>query len=118
MMGWEQVALVVAQATDASDVGGIALQPFDPVSVVKIAVLNPFVWIVGFVMGRQADQWQKVLVAGFAAALVGYGAVWIATFVGLLEAKGIGSATGVFMIDFLIGMFAAWVGYIFARKTT
>ena len=111
------LAFVAVQANDPAQTG-IALQPFDPISIVKIAVFNPVFWVVGFLMGRRADQPQKILVAGFVAALVGYGVVWLATFVGLLAAKGIGGATGVFMIGIFIGMFSAAIGYAFARRSS
>jgi len=92
------------------------LQPFDPWTVVIRAVFDPFVIVVAFTMGRFADQWQKLLVAGFAAALVGYGTLWLATYFGLTPIKGVGAATGVFIVQFVLGIFWAWLGYRSAPK--
>lgn len=92
------------------------LQPFDPVSVFLIAALNPVVIAVAFLMGRAADQWQKLIVAGFAAALAGSIFVWMAALTGILPAKGIGGEAGVFVFEFLLGMLWAWVGFKTRRR--
>ncbi|MEO1281011.1 MAG: hypothetical protein AAFR75_07820 [Pseudomonadota bacterium] len=89
------------------------LQPFDPWPIVLVALLNPISAVVAFVMGRTADQWQKIIVAGFAAALAGYVGVWFATHFGFLPIKGIGQATGVFMMQFVFGLIWAAIGYVF-----
>lgn len=94
------------------------MQPFDPWSLVLIALLNPVVWAVGFFMGQHIDQWQKYPVAGFAAALAGYIAIYLAVFVGLLSSQGIGGATGIFVIDIFVGMFAAFIGSRFRPAPT
>ena len=62
--------------------------------------LNPAVIAVGYLMGRKADQWQKLPVAAFAAAFAGFILVWIAVWLKLLPAKGIGSE-GVGTVDAL-----------------
>jgi len=50
----------------------VEIVPFDPITLVLIAVLNPVVIVVAFLMGRRADQWQKIIVAAFAASLCGF----------------------------------------------
>ena len=52
-----------------------AIQPFDPLGIVLTAVLNPVVIVAALWLGWHADQWQKVLVAGFAAALFAQGGI-------------------------------------------
>ncbi|TMJ67693.1 MAG: hypothetical protein E6G91_18180 [Alphaproteobacteria bacterium] len=47
------------------------MTPVDLRDVVLTALLNPAVILVAFWMGRSADQWQKLPVAAFAAALAG-----------------------------------------------
>lgn len=89
------------------------LQPFDPYSVAWRALLDPFVIAVAFLLGQRANQWQKLIVAAFAAALIGYIGLWLTTFVGLFPIKGVGAATGVFMLQFLFGLVWAFVGYKF-----
>lgn len=91
------------------------LQPFNPLSLVLIGLLNPAVLAVGFIMGRRADQWQKLIVAAFAASLAGYGLVWLAAFVHLLPAKGLGGEAGLFVIQFGVGLGWAALGYWTAR---
>jgi Na+/H+ antiporter NhaC len=87
------------------------LQPFDPYSVVLIAALNPAVILVGFMMGRQADQWQKLIVAGFVAALAGAVLVWFGAFFGLLPARGVGGETGSFVAAIVFGTVWAALGF-------
>lgn len=89
----------------------IGLHPFDPLAVVLIAALNPVVIVVAVLMGRAADQWQKLVVAAFAAALTGSVLVWIATAIGVLPAKGVGGEAGVFVAEFLLGLVWAWIGF-------
>lgn len=91
------------------------MPPVEPVhlsAVVLTALLNPVVVIVAFWMGRSADQWQKLPVAAFAAALLGsalvYGAVWLK----IPGVVGVGRATaGVFVAQFVFGLAWAALGY-------
>jgi hypothetical protein len=87
------------------------LQPFDPLSLVIIAALNPAVIVVGFLMGRAADEPQKIVVAAFVAALAGSALVWIAAFFRVLPARGLGGEAGVFAMQVLLGALWAAVGY-------
>lgn len=87
------------------------LQPFDPWSVLLIAALNPVVIAVAFIMGRTAGEWRKIVVAAFAAALAGSVALWVATFAGLVPAKGVGGEGGVFLLQCVLGLFWAWTGF-------
>ncbi|MGI9478294.1 MAG: hypothetical protein ACR2PI_16450 [Hyphomicrobiaceae bacterium] len=87
------------------------LQPFDPAGVVLAAVLNPVVIVAALWLGWQADQWQKVVVAGFAAAFVGSIALWLATAVGLVTVRGFGAMSGVFAASFIFGMVLAGIAY-------
>lgn len=93
------------------------LEPFHPLSIILIAALNPVVIAVAFLMGRAADQRQKIVVAAFAAALAGAIALWLATFVGLVPAKGVGGEGGVFVLSLLFGLFWAWLGFKTRPKT-
>ncbi|MGF1649789.1 MAG: hypothetical protein ACFCUN_05010 [Hyphomicrobiaceae bacterium] len=89
----------------------IELVPFDYWSVILLACLNPVVAAVAVFMGRSADQWQKLPIAGFAAALAGAVVMWIAIRIGLVVAQGYGAATGVFMLSFVVGTAWAAIGY-------
>ena len=61
----------------------VEIVPFDPATLLKIALFNPAVIVVAVMMGRRADQWQKLIVAGFAASFAGYLLYWLVAAVGL-----------------------------------
>jgi len=93
------------------------MKPFDPMTLVLIALLNPATIVVGFLMGRAADQWQKIVVAAFAAALAGFALLYVATFLRIMPAKGIGGEAGVMALQFVFGLGWAALGYIaFPRR--
>ena len=94
----------------------LELTPFAPLNLIVIAALNPVVIVVGFLMGRAADQWQKLLIAGFAAAFAGAIALWLAVAAGLLPAHGIGGEAGVFVASIVTGTLWAALGYWLARR--
>ena len=78
--------------------------------ILLLALLNPAVVAVGFLMGRRADQVQKLVIAGFLAAIAG------TLFVGLLMATGLSRSgtrllMGVFIVAMLSGAIAAWLGW-------
>jgi len=85
--------------------------PFDPATLVKIAAFNPAIIIVAFLLGRRADQWQKVIVAAFAASLAGFLVYWIAAAVGLMPVHALGGEAAVLVIGFFFGLLWATLGY-------
>jgi hypothetical protein len=93
----------------------MGLQPFDPIAILTIGLLNPLVPLIAVLMGRAADQWQKVIVAAFAAAFAGAIVIWIVTYFRLLPAKGIGGEAGLFLVHFAIGLVWAALGYVLLR---
>ena len=94
----------------------IALETFDPKTLVLIALLNPVVIAVAFYMGRTADQWQKIPVAAFAASCAGFVLFWLATYFGLITINSSGGASGIMMLQFVFGLVWASLGY-FARES-
>ncbi len=94
----------------------IALEPFDPYSVLLVALLNPLVIAVAFMMGRDADQWQKLIVAAFAASCAGFLLIYALAYVKFIAVKGFGAPTGVFVLQFLFALVWAWLGYRFWPK--
>ncbi|MEL6290162.1 MAG: hypothetical protein AAFQ44_00010 [Pseudomonadota bacterium] len=94
------------------------LSMFAPVQLILIAALNPVVAIVAFLMGRACDDWKKLLLAGFAAALAGAAAVWIAVYTGFLIAKGIGAETGVFVFSIFFGVLWSALGYALRQRSS
>jgi hypothetical protein len=87
------------------------LSPFDPTTVILVALLNPAVIAVAFLMGRAADQWQKILIAAFAASLAGFVLFWLVTYIGLVPVKGFGGEAGIVLAQFLFGLVWAAIGY-------
>ena len=85
--------------------------PFDPVTLILISVFNPVVIVVAFLMGRRADQWQKLIVAAFAASLAGYVLYWVVAAVGLMPVHALGGEAAVLLMQFLFGMIWAALAY-------
>lgn len=92
------------------------IKPFDPATLVLIALLNPAVILVGFWMGRTADQWQKLPIAAFAAALAGFILYWIVTMLQLLPVHALGSEAGLVALQVLFGLIWAILGYTVGKK--
>lgn len=87
------------------------VHPFDPLALFLVALLNPVVAIVAFLMGRKADQWQKVPIAAFAGALAGAVALWVAAFLQVVMVHGMGGEGGIFVASFFVGLVWATIGY-------
>ena len=90
--------------------------PFDPVTLLWIALLNPAVIVVAFLMGRRADQWQKLIVAAFAASLCGFALYWLAGAVGIMPIHALGGEAGLVLMQFVLGLVWAALGYFFFRR--
>ena len=91
---------------------------FDPFNLVLLTVLNPVVVVTAFYLGLKSSQWQKLIVVGFASALAGAVAIWIATFLGVLAPRPYGSDAGVFGLSCIYGFLVGWVGYQFRKTAT
>jgi hypothetical protein len=93
------------------------LPPVELKAVLLTALLNPGVVVVAFWLGRRADQWQKLPVAAFAAALAGSTLVYVAVRMGLAGVAGVGrAAAGVFIAQFLFGLAWAAAGHASRRQ--
>lgn len=92
--------------------------PVDLMAVLLTALLNPVVIVVAVWMGMRANQWQKVPLAAFIAAMAGSAAVYAAVRLGMTGVAGVGrAAAGVFIAQFLLGLIWAAVGYRFGRRS-
>lgn len=91
----------------------ISIESFDPKTLVLLAALNPAVIAIAFMMGRRADQWQKLIVAGFAASLAGFLLYWVGGQVGLIKVHALGGEAAIFMLQFVFAILWAAVGYWF-----
>lgn len=84
-------------------------------TILLLSILNPAALIVGYLVGRRADQPQKILIAGFVAGIAG------AVFVRLAMAVGLTSAhprliAGILIASALVGTLAAWIGWRTAQR--
>jgi zinc transporter ZupT len=93
------------------------MAPVNLTAVILTALLNPAVIVVAAWMGRNANQWQKLPVAAFAAALIGSALVYIAVRLGVPGVADTGrAAAGVFIAEFLFAWLWAFAAYRFARR--
>lgn len=87
-------------------------------TVVLFALLNPVVIAVALAMGRRANEPQKLIVAGFAAAVAGVALIWLGAELRIEAlAKPARAAAGIFALQILFGTVWAWIGWRFWRKT-
>jgi hypothetical protein len=89
----------------------IDINPFDPQTVVLLGVLNPATILVAFLLGRTADQWQKIPVAAFAGAFAGFLLYWLAATLGLFSIHALGGEAGMLLVGFASGLIWALIGY-------
>jgi hypothetical protein len=91
--------------------------PVDLSVVLLTALLNPVVVVVAVWMGKGADQWQKLPLAAFAAALAGTAAFYVAVRLGVAGTAGTArAAAGVFIAQFVFALAWAYAGYRFMRR--
>jgi arginine exporter protein ArgO len=91
--------------------------PVDVVAIFFTALLNPPVALTAVLMGYRADQWQKIPVAGFAAAMIGTALIYVLSLTGLPGIDRIVRApAGLFIAQFGLGMVWATAAFIFARR--
>lgn len=91
----------------------IEIRSFDPETILLLALINPVVIAVAVIMGRRADQWQKIPIAGFAAAIAGFALYWLVAQVGLMPVHALGSEGGLVLAQFVLGTFWAALAYRF-----
>jgi ABC-type Fe3+-siderophore transport system permease subunit len=91
--------------------------PVDLHVVLLTALLNPVAVVVAFWMGASADQWQKLPLAAFAAAIAGTVAVYVAARLGMPGvAKMVRAIAGVLIAQFVFALVWACAGYRLARR--
>jgi hypothetical protein len=95
----------------------VEIRSFDPETLVLIALLNPAVVAVAVVMGWQADQWQKTIVAAFAASLAGFVLYWLAAAIGLLPIHALGGEAALVVLQFTLGLLWAALSYSLRRRS-
>jgi len=83
--------------------------------ILLLAFMNPATLAAGFLVGRRADQIQKIIVGGFAAGAAGTLFALLLMATGLFPPKmrllsGVCVASGVF------GLVWAWLGFVTQRR--
>ena len=95
----------------------IEINSFDPMTLVMLAAVNPAVIAVAIILGRKADQWQKIPVAAFAASVVGFLLYWIGGQVGFFKIHAVGGEAALVVMQFGFGLIWAMLAYyIFPRR--
>jgi hypothetical protein len=89
--------------------------PPDLLDVLLLAVMNPACVAAGFMLGRRADQPQKIVIAGLIAGIAGALFAWALMLTGLYPPK-VRLLGGVFVTSALAGMIWAWLGYSTRRS--
>ena len=106
------VLLEISKLTPPVPEGDVPL-----LTVAAFAALNPAVIAISFYMGRQADQWAKLLIAAFASAVGGIALIWLAALLRLpLLATAGRAAAGIFVLSMILGLAWAAIGYRSRRK--
>lgn len=89
----------------------ISINAFDPLTLVLLAAVNPAVIAVAFMMGRRADQWQKLFIAAFAASIAGFLLYWLGGQVGLFRVHALGGEAALFSLQLVFAFVWAALGY-------
>lgn len=91
--------------------------PVDVLGLFITALLNPAVSVMAVLMGLRADQWQKIPLAGFAAAVIGTALIYVLIRIGI---PGLGPSmrapAGLFITQFGLGTVWAGIAYLYARR--
>jgi high-affinity Fe2+/Pb2+ permease len=87
--------------------------PPEVIEIVVHSVMNPGTIVAGYLIGRNADQPQKIIVGAFAAGLAGVLFAWIVMRIGLAINRP-SLFPGIFVLSFILGALWAWLGYFAA----
>ena len=75
-----------------------------------LALMNPATLAAGFMLGRRADQKQKIVLAVVVAGVAGMVFAWLLMLTGLFAPK-IRLLGGVFVLSAALGTLWAWIGF-------
>ncbi len=74
------------------------------------AIMNPVTLLVGYWLGRKADQTQKLVIAAFIAAIAGTIYAWLRMQFGFAEPRP-RLIAGILVASCLLGFAWSWLGY-------
>jgi len=89
--------------------------PPDLKDVLLLTIMNPATLAAGYLIGRMADQPQKIVIGGFAAGIAGALFAWLLMLTGFYPPK-VRLLGGVFVGSALAGIAWAWIGYAVHRR--
>ncbi len=84
--------------------------------VLMLGLMNPATLAAGFMLGRRADQIQKIVLAVVVAGVAGMLFAWALMLTGLFEPK-IRLLGGVFVLSAALGTFWAWIGFVTRNRS-
>lgn len=84
--------------------------PPDLKDVLLLAIMNPATLVAGFMIGRRADQMQKLVVGAFVAGIAGVLFAGLLMMIGLFQPK-VRLLSGVFVVSAVLGIGWGWLGY-------
>jgi hypothetical protein len=91
--------------------------PPDLLQMLVFSLLNPGTIVAGLLIGRAADQVQKIVVGAFVASLAGLLVAWLATQAGIpVGLKQPRNVAGLFILAWILGLWWSWVGFRFLRR--
>lgn len=88
----------------------IAIPP-EALDVLKLSVMNVGTVAAGYLVGRRADQPQKIIVGAFASGIAGVVFAWALMLFGAVEMKP-RLFVGIFVTSLLLGVVWTWIGYM------
>ena len=92
--------------------------PPDLFNMFVFSLLNPGTIVAGLLIGRAADQVQKIVVGAFVASIAGLLVAWLAARLGIpVGMKQPRNVAGLFVLAWILGGFWSWVGFRFWRRT-
>jgi len=84
--------------------------PPEVIEIIVHAVMNPGTIAAGYLIGRHADQPQKIIVGAFAAGVAGVLFALLIMKIGLSPDRP-KLFPGIFVLSFVLGALWAWLGY-------
>jgi len=84
--------------------------PPEVLEIIVHAVMNPGTIVAGYLIGRNADQPQKIIVGAFAAGVAGVLFAWLVMKI-RLSPDSPKLFPGIFVLSFVLGALWAWLGY-------
>jgi len=84
--------------------------PPEVLEIIVHSVMNPGTIVAGYLIGRRADQPQKIIVGAFAAGIAGVLFALIVMKIGVSPDRP-SLFPGIFVLSFVLGGLWAWLGY-------